>query len=68
MRKKYDKKLPSKWVLKRKHFCFFGSHLLALISRRNVGMRGHLRKEIVLHKYQFFRFRTKSGTHFELLN
>ena len=31
-------------------------------------MRGHLRKEIVLLKYQFFRFRTKSGGQFELLN
>ena len=24
-------------------------------------MKGHLRKEIVLLKYQFFRFMTKSG-------
>ena len=37
-------------------------------KQRNVGMRGHLRKEIVLLKYQFFRFRTKSGGQFELLN
>ena len=51
------------WVLERKRF-----HFLALISRRNVGMRGHLRKEIVLLKYQFFRFMTKSGGQFELLN
>ena len=41
---------------------------VALISRRNVGMKGHLRKEIVLLKYQFFRFMTKSGGQFELLN
>ena len=67
MRKKYDKKLPSKWVLERKCF-FFWSHLLALISRRNVGTRGHLRKEIILLKYQYFRFSTKTGAHFELLN
>ena len=31
-------------------------------------MRGHLRKEIILLKYQYFRFRTKTGAHFELLN
>ena len=31
-------------------------------------MRGHLRKEIVLLKYQVFRFGTKSGGQFELLN
>ena len=31
-------------------------------------MKGHLRKEIVLLKYQFFRFMTKSGGQFELLN
>ena len=36
--------------------------------RRNVGTKGHLRKEIVLLKYQFFRFMTKSGGQFELLN
>ena len=46
----------------------FWLHLLALISRRNVGMRGLLRKEIILLKYQYFRFRTKTGAHFELLN
>ena len=40
--------------------------LIAL--RRNVGTKGHLRKEIVLLKYQFFRFMTKSGGQFELLN
>ena len=68
MQKKYDKKLPSEWVLERKRFRFFLSHLRALISRKNVGMRGHLRKEIVLLKYQYFRFRTKTGAHFELLN
>ena len=28
-------------------------------------MKGHLRKEIVLLKYQFFRFMTKSGGQFE---
>ena len=48
-------------------FPFFWSHLLAIISR-NVGTKGHLRKEIVLLKYQFFRFMTKSGGQFELLN
>ena len=31
-------------------------------------MRGHLRKDIVLLKYQFFTFRTKTGGQFELLN
>ena len=50
-----------------KTFPFFLSHLLAIISR-NVGTKGHLRKEIVLLKYQFFRFMTKSGGQFELLN
>ena len=48
-------------------FPFFGSHLLAIVSR-NVGMKRHLRKEIVLLKYQFFRFMAKSGGQFELLN
>ena len=62
-----DKKLPSEWVLERKCFRFFLSHLLAIISR-NVGTKGHLRKEIILLKYQFFRFMTKSGGQFELLN
>ena len=62
------KRLPSEWVLERKHFRFFNRTFLLLISRRNVGTRGHLRKEIVLLKYQFFRFRTKSGGQFELLN
>ena len=52
----------------RENISVFWSHLLALISRRNVGMRGHLRKEIILLKYQYFRFRTKTGAHFELLN
>ena len=41
-----------------KTFPFFLSHLLAIISR-NVGTKGHLRKEIVLLKYQVFRFGTK---------
>ena len=31
-------------------------------------MKGHLRKEIILLKYQVFRFGTKSGGKFELLN
>ena len=31
-------------------------------------MKGHLRKEIVLLKHQVFRFGTKSGGQFELLN
>ena len=31
-------------------------------------MRGHLRKEIVLLKYQFFRFRPKSGGQVELID
>ena len=53
--------------LRGKMFPFFWSHLLAIISR-NVGMKGHLRKEIVLLKYQVFRFGTKSGGQFELLN
>ena len=52
----------------RENISVFLLHLLDLISRRNVGMRGHLRKEIVLLKYQYFRFRTKTGAHFELLN
>ena len=46
---------------------FFGLNLLAIVSR-NVGTKGHLRKEIVLLKYKFFRFMTKSGGQFELLN
>ena len=52
----------------RENVSVFWSHLLALISRRNVGMRGHLRKEIILLKYQYFRFSAKTGAHFELLN
>ena len=52
----------------RENISLFWLHLLALISRRNVGMRGHLRKEIILLKYQYFRFSTKTGAHFELLN
>ena len=66
MQKKYHKRLPSKWLLERKCFRFFLLHLLALISRRNVGTRGHLRKGIILLKYQYFRFRTKTSAHFEL--
>ena len=68
------KKLPMNGSLRENVSIFlirpssFNKQLLALISRRNVGTRGHLRKEIVLLKYQFFRFRTKSGAHFELLN
>ena len=42
-----------------KMFPFFWSHLLAIISR-NVGTKGHLRKEIILLKYQVFRFGTKN--------
>ena len=67
MQKKYDKNSQANGSL-RENVSIFGLHLLALISRRNVGMRGHLRKEIVLLKYQYFRFRTKSGGQFELLN
>ena len=51
----------------RENVSIFWSHLLAIISR-NVGTKGHLRKEIVLLKYQVFRFGTKSGGQFELLN
>ena len=40
----------------------------ATLISRNVGMRGHLRKEIILLKYHYFRFSTKTGTHLELLN
>ena len=52
----------------RENISTFWSHLLALISSRNVGLRGHLRKEIVLLKYQYLRFRIKTGALFELLN
>ena len=52
----------------RENISIFWSHLLALISRRNVVTRGHWRKEIILLKYKYFRFSTKTGTHFELLN
>ena len=51
----------------RENVSVFLSHLLAIISR-NVGTKGHLKKEIILLKYQFFRFMTKSGGQFELLN
>ena len=64
---KKSQNLPSEWFLERKHFPFL-SYLLALITRRNVDRRGHLRKGIVLLKYQYFRFRIKTGAHFELLN
>ena len=61
------KKTPKQMGPWEKKFPFFWSHLLAILSR-NVGMKGHLRKEIILLKYQFFRFMTKSGGQFELLN
>ena len=64
---KCGQKTPKQMGPWEKTFPFFWSHLLAIISR-NVGMKGHLRKEIVLLKYQFFRFMTKSGGQFELLN
>ena len=66
--RKVAQKTP-KWIVPwEKTFLFFWSHLIALISRRNVGMRGHLRKGIVLLKYEYLRFRIKTGAHFELLN
>ena len=52
----------------RENISIFWWHLLAIISSRNVGMRGHFRKKIVLLKYQYFRFRIKDGAHFEILN
>ena len=64
---KCGQKTPKQMGPWEKTFPFFWSHLLALISR-NVGMKGHLRKEIILLKYQVFRFGTKSGGQFELLN
>ena len=64
---KCEQKTPKRMGPWEKMFPFFWSHLLAIISR-NVGMKGHLRKEIILLKYQFFRFMTKSGGQFELLN
>ena len=64
---KCGQKTPKRMGPWRKTFPFFWSHLLSIISR-NVGMKGHLKKEIVLLKYQFFRFMTKSGGQFELLN
>ena len=57
---KCGQKTPKRLGPWEKTFPFFWSHLLAIISR-NVGMKGHLRKEIILLKYQFFRFMTKSG-------
>ena len=44
------------------------SHLLALISSRNVGMRGHSRKGIILLEHQCVGFGIKAGTQFEILN
>ena len=35
---------------------------------RNVGTKGHLRKEIVMLKYRYFRLSTKTGAHLGLLN
>ena len=67
MLRKYHKNFQAKSSL-RENISVFWLHLLALISRRNVGMRGHLRKGIILLKYQYFRFSTKTGAHFELLN
>ena len=64
---KCGQKTPKQMGPWEKTFPFFWSHLLVLISR-NVGTKGHLRKEIILLKYQFFRFMTKSGGQFELLN
>ena len=64
---KYGQKTPKRMGPWEKTFPFFWSHLLAIISR-NVGTKGHSRKEIVLLKYQVFRFGTKSGGQFELLN
>ena len=64
---KCGQKTPKRMGPWEKTFPFFWSHLLAIISR-NVGTKGHLRKEIVLLKYQVFRFGTKSGGQFELLN
>ena len=62
---KCGQKTPKRMAPWEKTFPFFWSYLLL---RRNVGTRGHLRKEIILLKYQFFRFMTKSGGQFELLN
>ena len=64
---KCGQKTPKRMGPWEKTFPFFWSHLLAIISR-NVGTKGHLRKEIILLKYQVFRFGTKSGGQFELLN
>ena len=62
---KCGQKTPKRMGPWEKTFLFFWSHLLL---SRNVGTRGHLRKEIILLKYQVFRFGTKSGGQFELLN
>ena len=71
MREKYDKKLTSEQVLEnrslRENVSVFWIAPSALISR-NVGTKGHLRKEIVLLKYKFFRFRPKCGGQVELID
>ena len=51
---KCGQKTPKRMGPWEKTFPFFWSHLLAIISR-NVGTKGHLRKEIVLLKYQVFQ-------------
>ena len=51
----------------RENVSLFWSHLLALISR-NVGMKGHLRKGIIMLKCRYFRLSTKTCAHLELLN
>ena len=58
------KKLPSERVFERKHFHFW----IAPFCFNKQKKCRYKRKEIVLLKYQFFRFRTKSGGQFELLN
>ena len=67
MQKKFHKNSQVNGSLRENIFIFL-SYLLALISRRNEGMRGHLRKGIILLKYQYFKFSTKTAAHFELLN
>ena len=52
----------------RENISIFWLHLFVLISSRNVGIRGHFRKGIVLLKYQYNRFRIKAGGQFEILN
>ena len=65
---KYHKKNSQVNDSLRENVSIFLSYLLALISSRNVVMRRHFRKGIVLLKYQYFRFRIKAGAHFEILN